>query len=185
MLQASFFFARLQAVANLPTLGAAFENEFTKCRLVGLGLFDVGCDPVRHLAIGDRVYLTTSMNCSAATPRGLEPRAIETVPVKFSPVIGMQFPRQMQADFIDKPRQINPAAHRLARTARINYVVHARIILPPLRFLSANISRSTLVDLLHSSHRLRHSCETETIPGSLLEEHVKPEGVRNTSSTHE
>ena len=39
-------------------------------------------------------------------------------------VITMQFACQMEPDFINESRQVHPAAHRFARTARINDVAH-------------------------------------------------------------
>ena len=41
-------------------------------------------------------------------------------------VIGVEFTGQMESDFVDKPRQMHPAAHGFARAAWIDNFAHHR-----------------------------------------------------------
>jgi pyruvate/2-oxoglutarate dehydrogenase complex dihydrolipoamide dehydrogenase (E3) component len=56
-----------------------------------------------------------------------EPHAVEAF-AEILLIIGMQFARQVQADFVNITWQVHPAIHGFARAARVNSVAHATII---------------------------------------------------------
>jgi pyruvate/2-oxoglutarate dehydrogenase complex dihydrolipoamide dehydrogenase (E3) component len=58
---------------------------------------------------------------------GFEPHAIKTFAEIFL-IIGVQFAREVQADFVKVSRQVVPTVHCFARAARINDIAHAVII---------------------------------------------------------
>jgi len=62
--------------------------------------------------------------------RIFQPQGIETFAQVFL-VVGMQFARQVQADFVNITRQVAPAGHRFPGTAGINQIAHDRIIPQP------------------------------------------------------
>src|SRR3954471_7598166 len=58
---------------------------------------------------------------------GLEPHGIKTLS-EIGVIIRMQLAREMQPNLVHITRQVHPAIHDFARTARVNDFAHARII---------------------------------------------------------
>src|SRR5208337_4511234 len=91
-----------------------------------LRLLHVLEDPIADFAVSDAVayYLDELLGLDAG---GLQPQAVKAL-AKIGLVIRMQFAGQVEADLVNEPRQVHPAAHGLARAPGINNLAHAFII---------------------------------------------------------
>lgn len=90
------------------------------------GFFYMGADPIANLSVNERIFYYFN-HLLVSHPGSLEPHRVKTFP-EIRVVIRMQFAGQMQADFIHVTRQVHPAIHDFARTARVNNIAHRRII---------------------------------------------------------
>src|SRR4051794_21656731 len=100
--------------------------------LYGLRLLHIFQNPITDFSI--RNCLADHFNESLRLqPSGLEPPAIKAL-AEVLLVIGMQLARSMQSNLVNKPRQVHPAAHYLARTSRIDIAVHYSTALPCVMF---------------------------------------------------
>ncbi len=122
--KAALFLAHFQAVGDFARLRAAVQDEIPERRLFGVGLFDILPDPIGDLALGEGI-LDDGDEWLGGDAGGLEPLAVEALG-EILLVIEVEFAGEVQADFIHKTREIDPAAHGFARAARINDFAHAK-----------------------------------------------------------
>ena len=102
------------------------QHPFPVCRFHRFGFLHVLQHPVGHLTINDRSFHNL-YELLVGQASGFQPPAVESL-AQIVLIILVQLAGQMQADFIDVPRQVHPAAHGLARTARIKDVGHEEIL---------------------------------------------------------
>ena len=122
--QTGFFLAHFESCAGgfIVSQGAA-QNIFPVRFLFGLCSFDVLPHPVADLAVGNGVFHHLD-ELFMRQAGGLEPEAVKPL-AEIIGVVGVQFARQAQADFVDVARQIMPAGHDFAGTAGMDDLAHA------------------------------------------------------------
>jgi len=117
----------IEPLRDFAAFRPALNDVIIEGVFLGVGFLDVFGHPIGHLAIGHRV-LDDANHIVGGNAGGFEPRAVEAFG-EILLVIGVKFSGDVQANFIDEPRQIYPAAHRFPRTAGMDgFVAHGRII---------------------------------------------------------
>jgi hypothetical protein len=93
-------------------------------RLLGR-LLDMASDPIRYLAIGDRVanHLDEGVGLE---PSCLQPLSIESPRREILLIIGMELTRQGETNLVYETGQIQPAGHCFPGTPGMDHIIHKR-----------------------------------------------------------
>src|SRR2546421_5008050 len=124
--QSRLFFAHPESGLHFGVAGPRIiKHELGVSAFVRVALLYVLQDPVRNLTVRDRAADDFDEPL-VREAGGLQPPFIKSF-AEVRLIIGMKFAGEMKTDFINIPRQMHPAAHRFARTARINEVGHGSL----------------------------------------------------------
>ncbi len=127
MAEVKFLFALFETLLRGGIVGSgAVQHHFAVGAFFSGGFFDVASDPIEHLAI-DEGFFDDFNHLLVRHARGLEPHGVKAFP-EIRVIIRMQFSGEVQTNLVHVARQMHPAIHALARTARVNNFTHARII---------------------------------------------------------
>lgn len=126
MSQAGFFLAQFEARGGGFVVATAVEDVIIEGGFFGVALLDVLGDPIGNLAVGDGI-LDEIDELVGVDAGGFEPKAIKALGEVFL-VVGRQLASGVQADFVNKARQMSPAGHAFARAARVYDSIHEAII---------------------------------------------------------